>query len=193
MIIKKRIKGFIYFLLFTLIVIFLLINSRPHLIVDERPVKADAIVILSGSVVRLDKGIELFQKGYGQYLILSTPWGLGLTDKTVHTLPIPEKQLLLEKNATSTYTNALYTKELLEEYNLKSVLVVSSDYHMRRSKLTFDRVFRNSEIHLTYVAADKNSDPYWFLDSNARKIVISEYVKLIGYYFELYKKYDLGE
>ncbi|QGS69964.1 hypothetical protein CV093_17845 [Oceanobacillus sp. 143] len=56
--------------------------------------------------------------------------------------------MITEDYATSTYTNALYTKEEMEKNNLKSAIVVSSDFHMRRSKLVFKDYIRTQELNL---------------------------------------------
>jgi len=40
----------------------------------------------------------------------------------------------------------------MEQYGLKSAIVVSSDYHMRRASLMFARVFRGTGTVFTYVS-----------------------------------------
>ena len=57
---------------------------------------------------------------------------------------IPRDALLTENKATSTYENALYSKEIILENEIKSALVVTSNYHMRRTRLAFERVFHDT-------------------------------------------------
>jgi uncharacterized SAM-binding protein YcdF (DUF218 family) len=56
---------------------------------------------------------------------------------------IPQQSVLIENRADSTYTNALYTKRILEErYQSKSlptVIVLTSDYHSWRARRVFER------------------------------------------------------
>lgn len=90
--------------------------------------------------------------------------------------------LLLEYKATSTYENALYSKEIVLDYNFELTLVVTSNYHMRRTKLAFDRVYRNTNVLITYVPYDfesirrDNREGY-------EKLFVNEYKKWVGAYF----------
>ncbi|QGS69364.1 YdcF family protein [Oceanobacillus sp. 143] len=131
----------------------LLIVGREFLVISEEPKKADVIIVLSGGVGRLEKAVELYHAGYGDYLMLSRANVPGMTAERAIELGVPKKRLILEEKATSTYNTGIYTKDLMENNQLTSAIIVSSDYHMRRTKLSFERVFKDTEIERTYVAS----------------------------------------
>ena len=182
---KKIIKKFIL-CLFALVVFFpiLLLLGRPILVVDEKPMKADVIIVLSGDAGRLEKAASLYKKGHAGYVLLTRVNGEGVKVKQAIELGIPENRIIPEDKATSTYTNAFYSKSLLEKYDFSSAIVVSSDYHMKRTEMTFESVYKDSDIDFTYVASER-SEGAWFLDDENIKYTFREYIKLLGYLMKL--------
>ncbi|MFY4775200.1 YdcF family protein [Metabacillus sp. RGM 3146] len=164
--------------------------SRTVLDSGQQPRKSDVIIVLSGDRGRLEKAMSLYEKGYAKNIMLSTPVGFERKLKNKLRSEIPKDNFIVENNASTTYTNATYTRELAKKHHFKSAIVVSSDYHIRRAKLVFDRVYQGTGMRLTYVSSTKHLAKPWFMDALEVKITLSEYVKLIGYYFELYKTVD---
>ncbi|MEM1502847.1 YdcF family protein [Domibacillus sp. 8LH] len=170
--------------------IFLLPLARFYLVVDEEPEKVDTIIVLSGDAGRLKKAAALYDKDYADKILLSNAKEAGTTAEEAVAFGVAEQDLVLEEEATSTYTNALYTKEIMIEKGLDSAIVVSSDYHMRRVKLVFDQVYKESGIKLTYVSSLR-SNGAWYLDKRNIGLTAKEFVKLPGYVLRLYKFVDL--
>ncbi len=152
------------------------------LVIRQQPIKSDVIIVLSGGVGRLEKGISLFEEGYGKYLMLSNfkEWTRGRSRSIMH---LPVSAIIVEEKAHSTYTNALFTKELMLRYNFKSAIVVTSDFHSRRSKLIFDRVYANTGISLNYSTAEtRHFQPdKWWDNKYSRRTTYREYLKYAGY------------
>lgn len=163
--------------------------GRKYLVIDESPKPSDVIIVLSGDEGRLEKAADLYHQGYAKKVLLSKVDGDGMRLTDAYRLGIPDDAIIRENEATSTYTNALYTKKLVLDAGFKSAIVVSSDYHMRRSKLIFDRVYKDSGVSFTYVASKRNETP-WYLDRMNLLATATEYIKLPGYYFYLYKFFD---
>lgn len=151
------------------------------LIVDQSPRKSDAIILLTGGgIERLNKSVELYQKGFAPVLIISNSLEDGLYSAAVQ-LGVPEEKIIKETKADSTATNAFYTYQMMKEHGLKSAIVVSSDYHMRRVKFNFDRVYSHSGIQLTYCAAASGFNPdLYLLRGASTRTAFNEYVKLVG-------------
>lgn len=172
-------------LLVAIILIFL--RAGNFLVVGETPIKSYVIVVLSGgSDDRVDLGTKLFKEGYGDYFLFSgkrNTTSPGIKEQLIKS-GVQEEKITLEIKSTSTYENALFTKQLLEKDKTQSAIIVTSNYHMRRTRLVFNKVFQGTEIRLTYCASrDENFKPDgWFLDSYSRNIVFSEYIKLVGYW-----------
>ncbi|MCP3761391.1 YdcF family protein [Domibacillus sp. A3M-37] len=164
--------------------------ARLFLVVNEEPKNADVIIALSGDVGRLEKAADLYHEGYADQVMLSLANEAGMTVEEAVAFGVSEQDLLLEEEATSTYTNALYTKEMMVEKGFDSAIVVSSDYHMRRVKLVFEHVYRDSGIELTYVSSLRNGQA-WYWDKQNILFTAKEFVKLPGYVLRLYKFVDL--
>lgn len=117
---------------------------------DEVPVKSEAIVVLGcelyGStpsptlVARLEKAIELYKQGYGQYIIVTG--GQGRTEflpegermKTyLVEKGIDEKVIYVENRATSTYENLEYIRPILAEKEVETIVIVTNRFHVLRS------------------------------------------------------------
>jgi uncharacterized SAM-binding protein YcdF (DUF218 family) len=151
------------------------------LVVNQSPVKSDAIILLTGGgIERLTKSVELFQKGLGCVLLISNASEDGLYSAAIQS-GVPSKNIVKETKADSTYKNAWYTFQIMKKYKFQSAIVVSSDYHMRRVKFNFDQVYNHSGIRLTYCAAASGFRPnQWYLSSGSIQTVFNEYVKLAG-------------
>jgi uncharacterized SAM-binding protein YcdF (DUF218 family) len=99
----------------------------------EKNLTYDAIVVFAGSNNRIERAFQLARKGVAPAVIVS-PAGR-------RTLAYYEKQFgrpgkakyILERRADTTYMNAYYAAQLIRKHSLKSVLLVTSDYHMARS------------------------------------------------------------
>jgi uncharacterized SAM-binding protein YcdF (DUF218 family) len=69
----------------------------------------------------------------------------------------------------------------MEKEDIKSANIVTSDYHMRRTKLTFDSVFKDSNIQLHYVHSPNKHFELnkWFMSVDGISEVGTEYAKII--------------
>jgi uncharacterized SAM-binding protein YcdF (DUF218 family) len=153
---------------------------------EEAPVKVDVIVLLSGDSYRMEKAAELYKAGYADKVLLTNALARGSTIEYAESFGIPRDALLTENEATSTFENALYSKDILLEQGFDSAIVVTSNYHMRRSKLAYDRVFRDTNISFTYIPyhhEDITRDSWGENKTTFKR----EYRKLIGGYF-LYRE-----
>ncbi|KJS17693.1 MAG: hypothetical protein VR69_04005 [Peptococcaceae bacterium BRH_c4b] len=160
------------------------------LVLDEPPRKADVIVVLGGdSGERVERAVSLYRAGYAPYMIVSggqlyrniTQAGV-MKDHAV-SLGVPADKIILENRAESTYDNATFCKEIIDEHGFKSVMVVSSNYHMQRVKFIFRKVFKNSGTTLVYCAAQepKFNPNRWWANNKSIMYTITEYIKFTGY------------
>jgi len=160
------------------------------LVLDQPPNKADVIIVLGGDRGhRVEHGASLYHAGYAPYMIISG--GRIYHDITIAELMmdhavqlgVPKENIILEPSAESTYENALYTKELIRRYGFNSAIIVSSNYHMRRVKNTYQNEFKDVSTTLTYSAAqDPNYNPNkWWKNSDSFIHTVTEYIKIITY------------
>ena len=192
-------KKLIIIAIIILIIVKIGANLGSFLIVNDELNKADAIVVFSGdNGPRTEKGVELLKEGLGDYLILSG--GIVYDDVTMAELmknyamklEVPEENILIDDKAATTHENAEFTKDIIEESNFKSIIVVTSEYHSRRSKLAMKKVLENTlvdgkkvEVMVAHSTEEKFTTKWW-TSGNSILIVISEYLKLMGYWLKGY-------
>ncbi|SOC37720.1 DUF218 domain-containing protein [Salinicoccus kekensis] len=177
-----------------LFIIIVFIESFDHN-VNEDPVPADVIIMLGGDDQgRLKKAAELYHEGYADYVMISPLMSefYSQSREFANALGIPDTAIIAETEATSTYTNAVLTLEMMEKLGLESALVVTSDFHMKRSRLSFERV-NQDRFELTYVAALSENGEKWHERSYARLLWSKEFYKIWGYRLGLYKVLDLPD
>lgn len=167
------------------------IESFNHSRTDE-PVPADVIIMLAGGDAgRMEKAADLYHAGYADYVIVSPIVEKYPSQSKAFALElgISEESLIEEYNASSTYTNATITLDMMEEYSFDSALIVTSDYHLKRSRMIFERI-NEKKYDLTYVAALSKEGEVWHERSYARLLWFREYYKIWGYRMGLYKLTD---
>jgi uncharacterized SAM-binding protein YcdF (DUF218 family) len=107
------------------------------------------------AVNRLTDAIVLYKKGFVKKLLISGGDGKLFGEKiseAVQTrqflldLGIKNEDILTEENSRNTRENALFTKDLLEKqgYLNPKCLLITSAFHMKRSKGCFDKVGLNT-------------------------------------------------
>ncbi|WP_410515114.1 YdcF family protein [Paenibacillus sp. BR2-3] len=171
-----------------LLLITVFLSAGRFLLLSQLPRQADVIIVLSGGPGRLEKAAELFKADNTPYMMLSNSEepisASGDMLQTAIALGIPPDAIITENIAQSTYQNAEFTLPIMKEYDFTSAIVVSSDFHMRRVKFLFDRVYKKSGIELTYVSS---KTPYnskrWWSDPYSRETTLIEYIKMIGNVF----------
>lgn len=151
------------------------------LVIHENPQKSDVIIVLSGGKTNLDKGIELYKQRYAHAIMISNALDDDMISK-IKKEKVPSSSVIIETKADSTYTNAIYTKDLMIRHQLKSAIIVTPDYHMRRVKYHFEKVYKGTGIKFTYIPVETpNFHPHrWWLDKTSIRIVITEYTKFVG-------------
>lgn len=150
-------------------------DDFPMLEIDDYP-QVDAIVVLGGitsppipprlsldvgsAFDRLLHGMRLLRAGRAPYLILSGGTIPLLIESEVTEAVqmqilaleygIDPESILLEERSRSTYENAVFIRELLQERGLERVLLVTSASHMRRSAA----VFRSQGVQIVPAPTD---------------------------------------
>ena len=152
------------------------------------PLVSDAIVVISGDeqLARFQEGVNLYQRGFGQYLVFSgAAHDNGISNADVmRTLAVrqgvPKASILEESQGEDTWGNAVYTRQVLEEHRLRSAVLVTSPYHARRAKLTFDAAYSGSGIQLTVHAAPDSQwrKLSWWQQPETRRLTFTELQKL---------------
>ncbi len=184
----KRIKFFVLISLLSLSIFwfgaFIIFNTliRSAQIDDK---KTDAIVVLTGGKNRINEAFNLFNKDMADLLIIS-----GVADKV--TMKELQKQnnaditknynkIILGKEAKNTHQNAIEVSEYIRRNNVRSVRLVTSYYHMPRSKEEI--LAHNPDIEIViHPVFSQNVSFKWWKNLNSFILVASEFNKFVFVY-----------
>ena len=152
------------------------------------PQASDAIVVISGDeqMARFQEGVSLYERGLGQYLVFSgAAYDNGTSNADVMRdlavkRGVPDRAIFEEPLGGDTWGNAVYTRQVLEEHGLRSAILVTSPYHARRAKLTFDAAYAGSGIALSVHAAPDSQwrKLSWWQQPETRRLTFTELQKL---------------
>jgi len=144
----------------------------------------DSIVVLTGDKFRISKGMEILSSGIGEKLLLS---GVNKNIKLINIKDeFPKYKKFfdccveIENISSNTFENSRETFLWLEKNKYNSVLIVSSDYHMPRTKLEFEKFLNTKNTY--YHPVNSNND----LNTIGKiKKLFLEYVKYMRTYISL--------
>lgn len=163
------------------------------------------VVVLAGSPHedpgRVVEGAALFEDKSADYLMFplrhpAIKW-TWLVKKYGVKKNIPKEKVLFgrarvkdqktDRDLGGTFNEAEMTIRLMEEKKITSAVVVTSGYHIRRSRLAFQRALKGRDLSFCFHGVKRKAGmgPWW-LDREQLFRVIGEYKKLIGAYF-MYK------
>ncbi|SHJ62047.1 DUF218 domain-containing protein [Dethiosulfatibacter aminovorans DSM 17477] len=95
---------------------------------------------------RLDKAIELYEKNFFDYIIVSGGVGKEGFDEAAVMKEylvnegIAEEYILVDSKGNNTMLTAENTRSMMDEYEFDSVMIITQFYHISRCKLAFSKV-----------------------------------------------------
>ena len=157
---------------------------------ETRPERqADGIVVLTGGSSRVSDAMELLAAGYGKRLLISgvhPSSSASDISRSDISRAVPGSQSLfnccvdLDRSAVSTRSNASETKRWAHERGFKSLIVVTSNYHMPRAVLEMSHAMPDVALIPYAVIGEKWRDEPWWENGATFRLVLSEYVKYIA-------------
>ena len=209
LIIDTRMRSFMWrhkFLLFFALTVSLailfhvqILTAIGHFLVIQQPLREVSLIQALGwdETERIDYAIALFSSGYGNKLYFAgndetlpfsfNDYGKVVKEYAADKFDLKEEVIITGPSTVSTYEEAISLKRLIYgKKGIKSVLVISSPYHMRRVKMIFNKVL-SDEIDLTFrhVPWEKSDNvKNWWVDEDSSAFVITEYIKLVYYFFK---------
>ncbi|MBC2772741.1 YdcF family protein [Rhizobium sp. AQ_MP] len=156
-------------------------NMRP-----PETVKADAIVVLTGGYQRIEQAIDLLKRGYGERLLISgvnPTTTAGQIRKATRASPdVFDCCVDIGYGAIDTIGNANETAIWIRDKGYRSVLVVTSNYHLARSLMELRRSDPDTDfIGYPVVNADLKTRA-WYSEPDAMRTMLSEYGKTVVAY-----------
>ena len=142
---------------------------------------ADGIVVLTGGSFRIADALEILSRGKARRLLIS-----GVYKKT-SLRQLREKYpgydiyfdccVDLGYTARNTTENAIETFIWAQTHMMKSLIVVTSAYHMPRSMMELRQQLGTSTLIPFPVVSGGNQARYWWRDRRVTRLLFSEYVK----------------
>lgn len=147
--------------------------------------QVDVIAVLTGGTKRIDRGLGLLKEKQGKWLFISGV-NRGVQLRTLvrasgYKQSYPHDKIILDYKARTTRENAIETKAFMDRAQLKSLLVVTADYHLWRTKLEINRYLgQNKEVYYSTVHPIDLSKRTWCKDYKLLCLYMVEFNKLIG-------------
>ncbi len=126
----------------------------------------DAIVVLGGGELsegRINEAIRLYNQGIAKYLII-----VGGKDdyEKMYKKALKETKninnIYFDDNSSSTIDNAYYAKKIIRKLNIRSILIVTSKFHVKRAVKSFE-LFLGDEYKMDAIGVEDNPDTFTLL------------------------------
>src|SRR5437868_11434661 len=119
--------------------------------VEAEPARrADGIVVLTGGSSRVPDAMELLAAGYGRRLLISGVHPTSTASDISRTLPENQSFMRccvdLDRTAVSTRGNAAEARRWAAGRGFKSLIVVTSNYHMPRALVEFSHAMPEATL-----------------------------------------------
>jgi uncharacterized SAM-binding protein YcdF (DUF218 family) len=146
--------------------------------------RADGIVVLTGGSSRVSDAMELLAGGYGKRLLISGVHPTNAASDISRSLSDNQSLLSccvdLDRSAVNTRSNAAETRRWAHERGFKSLIVVTSNYHMPRAIVELSHAMPDIRLIPFVVVGDKWRDEPWWSSGATLRLVLSEYVKYVA-------------
>lgn len=160
--------------------------------IEDQPEQADIIFVPGSTEGALPvRAAELWKKGYAPLLLPSgkyakltghfagegdyeTEWDY--FHKILLREGVSDSAILQEKQATYTYENAIYSRELTDklDLNIKKAILVCQAYHARRASLYYQVCYPDTKILVCPVVTRGISRDNWYRNEIGIETVLKE-------------------
>ena len=153
--------------------------------VEVKPARnADGIVVLTGGSSRVSDAMELLAAGYGKRLLISGVHPTNAVSDISRSLPDNHALLGccvdLDRSAVNTRSNAAETRRWARSRGFKSLIVVTSNYHMPRAILELSHAMPDMTLIPFAVIGDRWRDEPWWTSGATLRLLLSEYAKYVA-------------
>jgi uncharacterized SAM-binding protein YcdF (DUF218 family) len=143
---------------------------------------AEGIVVLTGGASRIADAVELLASGRGQRLLITGVNPSTSSGEIARLTPRYQRLFAccvdLDHAARNTIGNAIEARRWTEARGFRSLVVVTSAYHMPRTMAEFAHQLPGVVLIEFPVISDRQrNDPWWH--ATAARLLISEYLKFL--------------
>jgi len=145
---------------------------------------ADGIVVLTGGSSRIADALQLLSSGRGKRLLIS---GVNVTtsETAIARHVVDYDRLMaccvdLDYSAMNTLGNAMQTRRWALEHGFRSLIVVTSMYHMPRALAELSHQLPDIALIPYPVVSDQLRIEPWWSNGATTRLVLSEYLKYLA-------------
>jgi uncharacterized SAM-binding protein YcdF (DUF218 family) len=146
--------------------------------------KADAIVVVTGGEDRISAALGLLRQRSGRRLLISgvnpRTSSAAIRDQTGESRQLFECCVDIGRDASDTIGNAEEARDWAGMHGYRSLIVVTSAYHMPRTLAEFARTMPHIDLIAHPVTPRHARDRPWWRHPGSLRLLASEYVKYIA-------------
>jgi uncharacterized SAM-binding protein YcdF (DUF218 family) len=166
----------------------ILVSTSGSFLVVNQPERADVIVVLAGETdYRPARALELLKDGYAPKLLLDVPANAKIYDTETLDIARAYVNKLPERDAISvcpivglsTKTEAQDVAHCLENTGVRRILLVTSDFHTRRARSTFQRELRDRWVSVAAAYDPQQFGGSWWEHRQWAKVNFDEWLRLV--------------
>jgi len=156
-----------------------------HIAADEVTLdgKADGIVVLTGAAARIPDAIELLATERGKRLLITGVYRATSAREIARLTPLYSKYFTccidLDRSALNTFGNALETRRWAREHNFNSLVVVTSNWHMKRAMAELAHQLPDVNLIAYPVISEKVKSEPWWSNLDTARLLFAEYLKYL--------------
>jgi cell division transport system permease protein len=173
----------IFILAIVFVLGFVVFASTIDTVRDTSVQQADGIVVLTGGKSRINEAVKLLAAGKAKRLLISGVHAQTsvrqLTRLVPGAKPLFDCCIDLGRAAQDTPGNAIETRSWADQRGFRSLIVVTSIYHMPRSIVEFKSVMPNTKLVPYAIDSSNVRMDKWWSDKDTLKLLFSEYLKYI--------------
>jgi uncharacterized SAM-binding protein YcdF (DUF218 family) len=140
--------------------------------------------VLTGGSSRVSDAMELLAGGYGKRLLISGVHPTSAASDISRSLPDNQSLLRccvdLDRSAVNTRSNAAETRRWARERGFKSLIVVTSNYHMPRAIVELSHAMPDIALIPFAVVGERWRDEPWWTSGATLRLLLSEYAKYVA-------------
>ena len=145
---------------------------------------ADGIVVLTGAAQRMNDAIELLAKKRGTRLLVSGVNPAITNDELNRQIPdfarLSECCIDLGHEAQNTLGNAVETAAWAKKHGFKTLLIVTSAWHMPRALVELERETDGIELIPYPVVTERMREQSWWTSPQVARLLVFEYLKYLA-------------
>ncbi len=145
---------------------------------------ADGAVALTGGADRITDAIELLARGDADRLLITGVNPMTSRAGLLRTMPQASRLfgccIDLGYEAANTIGNASETERWVRTNHIRSLIVVTSNYHMPRALAEIGSALPDVDLMAYPVVTERDRSRPWWSDAGGARLIISEYVKYVA-------------